>query len=189
MIQRVINFLQIQRISSGGTTQNSNVEFLGTQSGHDIDSHSFCVGMRDGTNPGLEEGRKPIISALCIGEAVSPKNILTKTILLIAAMLIITGSARAQNVQLVCATYQNTGKSYTQEAHVLSGRELNKLSRSYRFSTFTYYAILYWADDQFSVIRLDYALSGNISLFGTSGTDQRGYPWRLKKISSRHSYC
>ena len=91
--------------------------------------------------------------------------------------------ALAYEVTTVCATYLNTGASYEVEAVIALGDEINELWDTNSFSFLKKYVIIYWADEQFSVIALDFSMGP--SIVGTNGTDQRGYPWQV----SRSSLC
>lgn len=86
--------------------------------------------------------------------------------------------ASAAETLEVCATYKNSGMKYRVNAHVLTGSELNERTSSFRFSYFSKYAVIFWGDGQATIIELDFALGG-IGPLGSSGRDQRGYPWEL----------
>ena len=102
----------------------------------------------------------------------------------IAFLLSVSTSSFAYEVVDVCATYVNTGKKYKVEAKVFSGSELNSKTNSYEYSAFSKYAIIFWAQGQATVIKMDY--SYGISTFGSSGKDKSGYPWSL---STSTSFC
>ena len=102
------------------------------------------------------------------------------------ALLLLPAQSFADNYQVltVCAKYKNTGKEYKVNAQIMSGTELNRRTRSYDYNSFSKYAVIFWAQDQVSIIELDYP--GTVSTWGTDGTDQRGYKWEL---SSSTTYC
>lgn len=87
-------------------------------------------------------------------------------------------------VQTVCAKYMGTGKEYKVNAQIMAGTELNRRANTYNYSSYSKYAVIFWAQDQVSIIELDYP--GSVSAFGTSGKDQRGYKWEL---STSTSFC
>jgi hypothetical protein len=89
-------------------------------------------------------------------------------------------NAYAKEVIDVCATYENTGKSYAVEAQIYKGPELNRATSSFDYNTFSTYAVIFWSSDQVSVIELDYYF-GFIGFSPIKGTDQRGYPWEIEK--------
>lgn len=82
----------------------------------------------------------------------------------------------------VCATYVNTGKKYSVKANVLMGSELNRITKSIRFSSFDKYVVLFWNPGEATIIELGFS-PGGIGIFDTDGKDQRGYPWRVSKGS------
>jgi len=94
-------------------------------------------------------------------------------------------SAFAYEVLDVCATYLNTGKSYKVQGQKYKGTELNQRTNSYNYNYYSTYFVIFWSQDQASVIELD-SIYGSISHLGTWGTDQRGYEWKLSK---GHAYC
>jgi hypothetical protein len=106
-------------------------------------------------------------------------SVLLKVIVLGAAVC--ATSARSYEVREVCAKYLGTGKAYHVEANILDGSELNDRVGGYRFSSFSKYVVIFWADDQASVIELDYSFGP--SPVGTEGTDQEGYRWSVSDSS------
>ncbi len=92
--------------------------------------------------------------------------------------------AQAYVVLEVCAEYKNTGSKYRMEATVIDGSELNREWNTYDFASFSKYVLLFWADDQMSIIKLDYSFG--IGAFGSDGVDQRGYEWN---ISTSTMFC
>jgi hypothetical protein len=84
----------------------------------------------------------------------------------------------------VCAEYTNTGKKYEVEAQVVSGAELNRRTQSYDYETYTTYVVIFWAENQVSIIGLDFG--GGPSLLGSDGVDQQGYPWN---VSTGTTFC
>ena len=99
--------------------------------------------------------------------------------------LLISTSAFAYEVVDVCATYSNTGKSYKVQGQIYKGTELNQSTSSFDYSPFSTYVVIFWSQGQASIIELGFFLGG-LSPFGSSGTDQRGYEWKIKE---GHTYC
>ena len=83
----------------------------------------------------------------------------------------------------ICARYENTNKSYKVEGKIFKGSELNERTNSYEYTSFSHYVVIFWDDDQATVIELDYYF-GNLSFIGISGKDQQGYPWEISKAGS-----
>jgi hypothetical protein len=77
-----------------------------------------------------------------------------------------------------CATYQSTNKHYKVNITIYSGDELNKATHSLNYLSFRKYAVIFWQQNQASVIAL--SLPDIIgSVVGTSGTDQYGREWNI----------
>ena len=91
----------------------------------------------------------------------------------------------AYEVLDVCATYSNTGKSYTVQGNIYSGNELNSKTGSWNYNSWSTYVVIFWSNAQASVIELDYYF-GSLCFMGSNGKDQRGYPWTIKE---GHLYC
>jgi hypothetical protein len=86
-------------------------------------------------------------------------------------------SSFAYEVIEVCVTYKNTSKNYNVEVRVFDGNELNQRTKSFSYENFSKYAIIFWAEGQATIIKLDSFFK--IGPFGSNGTDQNGYPWEL----------
>ncbi len=97
--------------------------------------------------------------------------------------LAITSQAAAYEVSPVCATYLGTGAKYKVEAQIMDGSELNDRAETYRFSSYSKYVLIWWADGQVTIIELDYSFGP--SAIGSEGTDQNGYRWEVAKTR----YC
>ena len=114
------------------------------------------------------------------------KNILYTIIL----SFLFSSGVFAYEVLDVCATYSNTNKSYTVEAKIYSGRELNRRTETYNYNNSSYYASIFWSNTQVTIIALGYhgykiLEEGVISIIaGTNnyrGVDQQGRPWSIRK--------
>ena len=86
-------------------------------------------------------------------------------------------------VKQLCAKYQTQrgwSKGYSIEAQVMSGRVLNSRTSSYSYNSLSTYAVIFWSNEQASIIELSY-YTGRFSAYGTRGTDQEGRSWQLAK--------
>jgi len=84
-----------------------------------------------------------------------------------------------------CAKYLNTNKAYKVDVTIIRGSELNQKTYSFDYNGLATYAVIFWSDNQASVIELDFFV-GSLSPFGTRGYDQEGRPW---EISSNTTFC
>jgi hypothetical protein len=82
----------------------------------------------------------------------------------------------------ICATYENTGKTYHVELNLMRGTELNRATKTYDYAPYTHYGVIFWGEGQASIIELD-SILGQIGPLGTSGTDKEGHPWILAPFS------
>jgi hypothetical protein len=82
----------------------------------------------------------------------------------------------------VCAKYESTGRAYQLDALVESGSDLNTATHTFDYDAFETYDVIFWAQGQASVIKLEYAF-GNISPIGSDGTDQQGNRWNISTSS------
>ena len=90
------------------------------------------------------------------------------------------GDEEAKQVD-VCAKYMTQSgwsDSYSVEATVVSGSVLNDKTGSLNYDALSTYAVIFWSDDQATVLKLR-SLAGEITSFGTKATDQRGRTWHV----------
>jgi hypothetical protein len=107
----------------------------------------------------------------------------TKSLGVILVYLISAGAAHAtEHREHVCAKYVSTGKAYQVDAIVASGTDLNNATHTFNYDAFETYAVIFWAQGQASVIKLEFSF-GNISPFGSDGTDQEGHRWNVSTSS------
>lgn len=66
--------------------------------------------------------------------------------LFIAFLLSLSSHSFAYEVLDVCATYKNTGKKYKVEVNVFSGSELNSKTRSFNYTPYSKYAVIFWGE-------------------------------------------
>ena len=120
----------------------------------------------------------------------SKKNLenVLKTVVLFGTVIFLTVGAEAKEVINVCATYKNSGKSYSVEAHVYDGSEFSRVINSinpfdYLGSTF---AVIFWSNEKATVLEIESQFVIVGVLAPVEGNDQRGYPWLLEpNFSSR----
>ena len=104
--------------------------------------------------------------------------------ILFLVLLLISQLAVSAETKKVCATYKNSNKSYLVDAQILSGMELAKATYNFQYNALSKYVVIFWGQGEASVIELD--LPFDINVFGSTGKDQKGYPW---SISSNTSFC
>ncbi len=109
----------------------------------------------------------------------SLRNLVFALVLLFGSSL----SAFAYEVVDVCATYMNTNKNYAVEAQLYRGEELNQRTRTNNYDDLYAYAVIFWGPGKATVIKIDHSnllmAPPSIGMLGSTGRDQRGYPWRL----------
>ncbi len=87
--------------------------------------------------------------------------------------------------ETVCVKYEtNTGwsKGYRVNAHILKGSELNERTRTYDYSPYSTYVVVFWDEGEASILKLDFYF-GSISSIGNSAEDQYGRKWKVSKSS------
>lgn len=84
----------------------------------------------------------------------------------------------AYEVIEACATYIGTGKSYEVTVNLFEGSDLNQRTSSFDYNAFDKYAVIFWNNDQASVIELESSFCNTD--FGCDGVDQQGYRWAIK---------
>lgn len=100
------------------------------------------------------------------------------TLVSISLLLIIPNKVLAYEVVEACATYVGTGESYEVTVNIFEGSELNQRTSSFDYNSFDKYAVIFWGDDQASVIELESSICNTD--FGCDGVDQRDYKWEIK---------
>jgi hypothetical protein len=79
-------------------------------------------------------------------------------------------------------------KTYTVEVNFLTGYELNQATSTYNYDTYSVYAIIFWDQDQATVIKLkNYLICGmevtedciENSIYDLEGLDQDGDKWNI----------
>lgn len=100
---------------------------------------------------------------------------------IVAACVLAAASAQAAERAVVCAKEGN-GQSYRIEATVITGQELNSATRSINYTPYSKYVVIFWQQNQASVIELDLPYLG---VFDADGKDQQGRRWKV----STNSIC
>ena len=98
---------------------------------------------------------------------------------LIFALLLMPIVAFSSDEMVVCAK-QGNGQAYKVEATLTTGAELNAATHSVNYLGFRTYIVIFWKQNQASIIELDFP---HVSVLGTSGTDQQGRPWEVSTSS------
>lgn len=105
--------------------------------------------------------------------------------------------AAAEHTQTSKVRYEKQyGNSdwYDVDVHFYTGQELNSATKSFNYEAFGKYAVVFWGEDQATVIELDTFLtcgskftSSCLSSLGRmEGTDQEGRVWEV--CTSRYCY-
>ncbi|TYP94002.1 hypothetical protein LX73_1722 [Fodinibius salinus] len=87
--------------------------------------------------------------------------------------------------ETLCVKYETeTGWSqgYTVDVTVIEGSTLNEKTGTYDYNGYSTYAVIFWDNDQATIVELNY-FTGSFSSTGTTGEDQRGREWKLAKTS------
>ena len=97
------------------------------------------------------------------------------------------GVAYATEDAAVCVKYQTKSgwsKGYREQAKILKGSELNKTSKSSKYSAVSTYVVIegFGSLGETSVIKLSYPL---LTLTGQKGRDEQGQEWQI----SKNDYC
>lgn len=80
-----------------------------------------------------------------------------KTLLLLAFLIFGIFTASAKYTQTCVVKYQTQNgwsKKYTVDVSFMTGTELNEATNSYKYSSYSTYAIIFWGKDQATVIKL-----------------------------------
>ena len=83
----------------------------------------------------------------------------------------------------VCARYSLSSgwsKGYSVQATVMKGTELIKATGSYDYLSFATYVLIFWDNDEVSIIQLDFPA---LSAVPMQGTDQQGRKWEVAKTN------
>lgn len=113
-----------------------------------------------------------------------------KLIAFIIAGIIFSSTAAAAEKEEACVKYRNENgwsKGYSVIATVISGSDLNSAVGSFtRFQSFATYAVVFWDDDQASILKLPPTSMGSLPLLESEVEDQYGRNWKIK---DGHTFC
>jgi hypothetical protein len=85
-----------------------------------------------------------------------------KSLFTLAILCLLNINAEAKYMQTCVARYKTQdgwSKKYSVDVTFISGSELNETTRSFKYSLFSIYAVIFWGEGQASVIKLTTFLS------------------------------
>jgi hypothetical protein len=85
-----------------------------------------------------------------------------KLVFILTAILLLCFKAEAKYTQTCVARYmtqEGWSKKYTVDVTFISGSELNEATNSFKYSSFSVYAVIFWGEGQATVIKLSTFLS------------------------------
>lgn len=98
--------------------------------------------------------------------------------------------ASAADREDVCVKYQKDygwSKGYAVEGTVISGSDLNaKIGSISRFKAFSTYVVIFWAEDQATILELPPLAMGSVPIFESEVPDQQERRWKIKQ---GHAFC
>jgi hypothetical protein len=105
-------------------------------------------------------------------------------VLLVVGVMAATHSNAASRDE-VCVKYEKEygwSKGYAVEATIISGSDLNSAVGSFsRFRAFGTYAVVFWSQDQATILELPPMSMGSAPMFETQVRDQEGRAWKIKQ--------
>ena len=107
-----------------------------------------------------------------------------KISVLLVIVFLFSGVANAAEKEDACVKYRKEygwSKGYSIVATVISGSDLNSAVGSFtRFQSFATYAVVFWDDDQASILKLPPMSMGSLPMFESEVEDQYGGKWKIK---------
>lgn len=103
--------------------------------------------------------------------------------ILLALVILAIPNAYAGDRQNVCAKYRTKygwSDGYKVQGNVMKGGELNTAIRSFDYNSFSTYVVIFWSEEEVSVIELEMPY---LSAFGQDGEDQQGKKWNISTSS------
>lgn len=100
-----------------------------------------------------------------------------------ALFVLATGHVEAGERATVCAKYRTEygwSNGYQVVATIQTGNELNQATRSFSYTSYSTYVVIFWDKGQASVIEMSFPYLGPI---GQEGEDQQGRKWEIAKTS------
>ena len=119
-----------------------------------------------------------------------PSWLRTRLLLALLAPTAIFSTAIAAEREEVCVKYEREhgwSKGYAVLGTVISGSDMNsKVGSLSRFKSFSTYVVVFWDDDQATILELPALSMGSLPIFESQVRDQQGRLWKLKQ---GHSFC
>ena len=106
-----------------------------------------------------------------------------KLIIGFAVLLLASSLAFASEHAIVCAKYESQSgwsEGYKVEATIAKGSELNRVTRSFDYQSFSTYVVIFWHQGGASMIEMD---SPDLTANGQEGKDQNGMKWEISRTS------
>lgn len=106
-----------------------------------------------------------------------------KLVIGFAVLLLASSFAFASERAIVCAKHESHSgwsDAYKVEATIINGNELNQVTHSFDYQSFSTYVVIFWHDNVASVIEMD---SPDLTANGQEGKDQQGLNWEITKTS------
>jgi len=88
-------------------------------------------------------------------------------------------SRNDSNVQKACLEYKSTGKKYKIDARVIKGSELNRLTKSYDYNSFSKFVVVFWAEEKSTTIGMDNMFSNSLTAFAPMEKTKKGWKWSV----------
>jgi len=101
---------------------------------------------------------------------------------IVLGLIVAAGSAHASERVAVCARYgvqDGYSHGYTVDATLTNGRELDQATGTFNYDALATYVVIFWSQDEVSVIRMDW---NTLSAIPLNGTDQRGRQWQISSM-------
>ena len=95
---------------------------------------------------------------------------------------LISSVSIAQEAMQLCLRYNATGQKYLVNAALWRGGDLNRSVGISRYNSQAIYAVVFWAQDQATIIQLSYNVRPSTT--GIGGTDQTGASWHVSQATS-----
>ncbi len=93
-------------------------------------------------------------------------------------------STASHDEAAVCVRYETQygwSNRYAVVGRMMSGASLNAATgRIAEYSAYAFYVVIFWGDDQASILRLPAWTGGSVPLPATTVTDQRGRRWEIR---------
>lgn len=110
--------------------------------------------------------------------------IIMKKLVLIITLSLFATYANAYEVKKICAKYRTNyswSQPYQVKAQIYSGQELNQATGNPlgNYDMFSHYAVIWWSQNQASLIQINDIYVAGGMLFNGNGIDQQGRQWEL----------